>query len=122
MGDATMTKLEERNEDAWAAITDMCTGSRRWRMTVPVDIKRDHDVRVTLALRDGKDLLKLVQDGIEAMRLTHEYFGDSLPEIDGWAWFDWTKRAKAFIAEEHVLEGTCWCDPDVIHVLPKEMG
>jgi hypothetical protein len=40
-------------------------------------------------------LERLVADGVEAFRLTREYLGeDALPAVEGWAWFDWTERAR----------------------------
>jgi hypothetical protein len=41
------------------------------------------------------DLRALVEQGIEALRLTREYVGeDVLPATPGWSWFDWTERAR----------------------------
>ena len=38
----------------------------------------------------------VIAGGIVAMQLTREYVGvDVLPAIEGWSWFDWTKRAEA---------------------------
>ena len=53
----------------------------------------------------------LVADGIEAFRLTREYVGeDTLPDIEGWSWFDWTQKAAAYLATK---------EPNERHIPPK---
>lgn len=43
----------------------------------------------------GRDL---IAKGIEAFRLTREYLGeDVLPELGGWSWFDWVRKAEEYL-------------------------
>jgi predicted transcriptional regulator len=49
------------------------------------------------------DLRKLIEEGIEAFRLTREYvFGaeadEAMPAVPGWAWFDWCEKARRAVA------------------------
>lgn len=48
------------------------------------------------------ELLLLVEQGVEAFRLTNEYV--PLPEVEGWSHFDWTEAAKAALAMYGVSE------------------
>ena len=42
----------------------------------------------------------LIAGGIIALQHTREYVGeDLLPAIEGWSWYDWTKRAEAYLAQ-----------------------
>ena len=34
------------------------------------------------------DLYNLLEEALSSFCLTHEYFGPSLPPLDGWSWFD----------------------------------
>jgi hypothetical protein len=44
-------------------------------------------------------LRQTIANGVVAMRLTREYVGEeTLPAIEGWSWFDWTKEAEAALA------------------------
>ena len=45
------------------------------------------------------ELRELIARGIEAMRLTRDYVGEgTLPALDGWSWYDWTREAEAALA------------------------
>ena len=50
---------------------------------------------------DNNDALRaLLVEGIEAMLLTRDYVGaETLPAIEGWAWWDWTEKARAALSE-----------------------
>lgn len=53
-----------------------------------------------LAAEGQGDLVVLLAQGVEAMRLTREYVGvDTLPAVSGWSWFDWCESAKAAISQ-----------------------
>ena len=44
-------------------------------------------------------LRALVEEGLEAFRLTREYVGeDTLPNVAGWSHFDWSTKARAVLA------------------------
>ncbi len=48
-----------------------------------------------------RELAKTIRDGVEAARLTREYVGeDTLPETDGFAWWDWTLNAENTLRDE----------------------
>lgn len=66
----------------------------------------------------------LVADGIEAMRLTREYVGEKvLPEIEGWSWYDWTKRAEAALADRcDVARVACERWDDTCHTHRSNRG
>lgn len=45
------------------------------------------------------DVLGLISAGIIAFEHTREYVGEAvLPAIEGWSWYDWTRRAEEFLA------------------------
>ena len=56
-----ITAMRERLVKAWDAVTDMCSGSRQWRMTIPVDMDRDHDMVIGKALSDLELLLNRME-------------------------------------------------------------
>ena len=49
----------------------------------------------------------VIERGIEAVRLTHEYVGDVLPQKPGWSLYDWTQEARAALPNRR--EWVCAC-------------
>ena len=45
------------------------------------------------------DVLSLIAAGLIAFEHTRDYVGhEALPAIEGWSWYDWTRRAEEFLA------------------------
>lgn len=51
------------------------------------------------------ELFDLIEAGIRTFQHTRDYVGeDVMPAVEGWSWFDWTRRAEAMLAREPVVE------------------
>lgn len=70
--------------------------------------------KLDFARADIMALYDMVNDGIQAFRLTKEYvnipdmYGNVLlPDIEGWSHYDWIKRASALIEK---IDMDCWME------------
>lgn len=61
MSDLDLDAIERRNDKAHQYIAELCSGNRRWTMTVPVDIERDTDTVLGAALSDNGALVTEVR-------------------------------------------------------------
>ncbi len=105
--------IRERHNAAWDAVQDMCSGSRRWLMTVPPDEKRDHDRRIGASLNDIPDLM--TRADAEKARADAETARADAAEADA------DRLAKALRDADHChsFDGRCGrcgdqtaCEPD----------
>lgn len=50
-------------------------------------------------------LRQLLEEGIEAFRLTREFLGeDALPAVKGWSWFDWCEKVRSILGLDDVSD------------------
>lgn len=65
--------IKERNDKAHKHIGDLCTGTVRWTMHIPVDPRRDSDIILTEALLDAERLIaEMRNQRIRIEDLEHE--------------------------------------------------
>ena len=59
------------------------------------------------------DATSLIAAGLVAFDFTRQYVGyDVLPEIEGWSWFDWCRRAETYLRDAGVPVPPYQPDPD----------